>query len=79
MTDRKPGHDPDETPDLEPGGGVRPGDTPPEADQTAEPSGPPPRTSWHFPPTGVGALIAIVVVTLLFVAAAVWVVVDLLG
>ncbi|MFD4368516.1 DUF6480 family protein [Rhodococcus sp. NPDC058521] len=80
MTDANanPGPDPEETPNLEAGGGVRPGDTPPDAGQTSGHSAPEPRTSWSFPPTGVGAIIATVVLVLLFAAAAVWVVLDVL-
>lgn len=35
MTARSPDPDPATTPGLEPGGGVRPGDTPPESGQTS--------------------------------------------
>lgn len=36
MTALPPDPDPDRTPGLEPGGGVRPGDTPPESGSTTE-------------------------------------------
>lgn len=42
---------PDRTPDLDPGGGVRPGSTPPESSGTSGLSAPEPRTSFRFPPT----------------------------
>jgi hypothetical protein len=35
MTTTPPDPDPERTPGLEPGGGVRPGDTPPESGQTS--------------------------------------------
>lgn len=35
MTATPPDPDPERTPGLEPGGGVRPGDTPPESGQTS--------------------------------------------
>lgn len=35
MTAQPPDPSPDETPGLEPGGSVRPGDTPPESGQTS--------------------------------------------
>ncbi|MCR3721534.1 MULTISPECIES: DUF6480 family protein [Prauserella salsuginis group] len=35
MTAQPPDPPPEETPGLEPGGGVRPGDTPPESGQTS--------------------------------------------
>ncbi|MGW6422465.1 DUF6480 family protein [Nocardia sp. NPDC055053] len=66
--------DPDKTPDLEPGGGVAPGSTPPESAQTSGLSAPEPRTSRHFPPTGVAAIVVAVLLVALFVAAAVGVV-----
>ncbi|MFJ2837899.1 MULTISPECIES: DUF6480 family protein [Nocardia] len=66
--------DPANTPDLEPGGGVPPGSTPPESAQTSGLSAPEPRTSRHFPPTGVAAVIVAVLLVAVFVVAAVGVV-----
>ncbi|GGN82899.1 DUF6480 family protein [Nocardia rhizosphaerihabitans] len=63
--------DPDKTPDLEPGGGVAPGSTPPESAQTSGLSAPEPRTSRHFPPTGVAAIVVAVLFVALFLAVAV--------
>ncbi|WP_433624825.1 DUF6480 family protein [Nocardia sp. CA-120079] len=70
--------DPQRTPDLEAGGGVRPGSTPPETAQTSGLSAPEPRTSRHFPPTGVGFLAMAAVLVILFIVVAVLLVVTLL-
>ena len=59
---------PNRTPDLEVGGGVRPGSTPPESSETSGLSAPEPRTSYRFPPTGVVFLGAVVVIVLIFAA-----------
>ncbi|WP_159843774.1 DUF6480 family protein [Nocardia sp. CY41] len=70
--------DPAKTPDLEPGGGVPPGSTPPDTPQTSGPSAPEPSTRHHFPVTGVVAMLIGAVIILLFVAAAVGIVVSML-
>lgn len=59
---------PDRTPDLEAGGGVSPGSTPPESSETSGLSAPEPRTSFRFPPTGWMSLVAVVVIVVLFAA-----------
>ncbi|MCP2193344.1 DUF6480 family protein [Williamsia deligens] len=60
--------EPEKTPDLEPGGGVSPGETPPAAEATAwvhDDTDPP--VTRRFPPTGRTAkIIAGIVVVLLF-------------
>ncbi|UGT60962.1 DUF6480 family protein [Nocardia asteroides] len=63
--------DPARVPDLEPGGGVRPGDTPPDTPQTSGLSAPEPATRHHFPITGVVAIILGVVLVAVFLIAAV--------
>ncbi|EME18964.1 DUF6480 family protein [Rhodococcus triatomae] len=68
MTAPPPDPDPDRTPDLDTGGGVRPGSTPPDSAQTSGLSAPEPRTSYRFPPTGTLALLVIVVIVVVFVA-----------
>jgi len=47
---------PEKTPDLEAGGGVSPGDTPPESPQTSGLSHEQPPMTKHFPAGGVWAL-----------------------
>ncbi|MGG7104952.1 MULTISPECIES: DUF6480 family protein [Rhodococcus] len=71
MTSTPPEPDPANTPDLEAGGGVAPGSTPPEAAQTSGLSAPEPSTSRRFPLFGISALIAVAVIVLVFVAVAV--------
>ena len=63
--------DPARVPDLEPGGGVRPGDTPPDTPQTSGLSAPEPATRHHFPITGVVAIVLGVVLVAVFLIAAV--------
>lgn len=63
--------DPSATPDLEPGGGVPAGSTPPDTAQTSGLSAPEPRTSRHFPPTGIVAVLAAIVLVAVFVVVAV--------
>ncbi|OBI71497.1 DUF6480 family protein [Mycobacterium sp. E740] len=74
MTAIPPDPDPADTPDLEPGGGVAPGSTPPDSDQTAGVGAveSPPRRRWT--PTAVASVIAIVIFLLLFLAVVVSVV-----
>ncbi|MBF6352403.1 MULTISPECIES: DUF6480 family protein [Nocardia] len=63
--------DPAETPDLEPGGGVPAGSTPPDTPQTSGLSAPEPRTSHRFPPTGVAAMVAVLALVVAFVVVAI--------
>ncbi|WP_459545459.1 DUF6480 family protein [Nocardia sp. X0981] len=63
--------DPSDTPDLEPGGGVPPGSTPPDTPQTSGLSAPEPRTRHHFPPTGILAVIATIALVAVFAVVAV--------
>lgn len=69
--------DPANTPGLEAGGGVAPGSTPPDAPQTSGLSDSEPRTSNRFPPTGIAMAIGLIILVLLFVAAAVAIVVQM--
>lgn len=71
MTSTPPEPDPANTPDLEPGGGVTPGSSPPDAPQTSGLSEPEPSTVRHFPFTGIAAMIAVGVIVLVFVIAAI--------
>ncbi|MFI9450652.1 DUF6480 family protein [Amycolatopsis sp. NPDC052450] len=49
MTALPPDPEPEKTPDLEPGGGVSPGDTPPDSGQTSGLSHPQPMPSKAMP------------------------------
>jgi hypothetical protein len=73
MTALPPDPDPDRTPGLEPGGGVAPGDTPPEAGQTAGVSHPQPVPSRR------GPVITLVVVGLLVLLVLGLTIVQILG
>ncbi|MEZ0362166.1 DUF6480 family protein [Mycobacterium sp. pUA109] len=79
MTASPPDPDPAQTPDLEPGGGVAPGATPPDSAQTSGLSEPEPRPRGRLTPTTVAALIAISVFALVFLATAVLLVLHLSG
>jgi len=68
MTAQPPDPDPAHTSDLEPGGGVAPGSTPPDSAQTSGLSAPQPRATRKFTPTVVVSLIALAVFILLFAA-----------
>ncbi|MGV9408661.1 DUF6480 family protein [Nocardia sp. NPDC003693] len=63
--------DPARTPDLEPGGGVAPGSTPPDTPQTSGLSAPEPRTRNRFPPTGIALIVAVLALVAVFVVVAV--------
>ncbi|MEV0685061.1 DUF6480 family protein [Nocardia sp. NPDC050378] len=66
MTSMDP--DPRNTPDLEPGGGVPPGSTPPDSPQTSGLSAPEPSTRHHFPLTGIAAVVFTLVLVAVFAA-----------
>ncbi|MFI6043778.1 DUF6480 family protein [Nocardia sp. NPDC051321] len=69
MTSMDP--DPGKTPDLEPGGGVAPGSTPPDTAQTSGLSAPEPSTRHRFPITGIAAIAVTVVLVAIFAAVAI--------
>jgi hypothetical protein len=79
MTAVPPDPDPTTTPGLEPGGGVAPGTTPPDSAQTSGLSEPEPRPRRRLTPTSVGSLVAIAIFLLLFMAAAVLLVMNMTG
>jgi uncharacterized protein DUF6480 len=78
MTATPPDPDPARTPSLEPGGGVRPGETPPDSAQTSGLSAQQPRARRKYTPATVAGIVAIVVFVLLFVATGVLLVINLL-
>ncbi|MCM6772127.1 DUF6480 family protein [Nocardia sp. CDC159] len=69
--------DPARTPDLEPGGGVRPGSTPPDTPQTSGLSAPEPRTRHHLPPSGVLVMGTVLVLVAAFLVVAVLLVIQM--
>ncbi|MBF6162131.1 hypothetical protein IU453_27205 [Nocardia cyriacigeorgica] len=75
MTSMDP--DPSRTPDLEPGGGVPPGATPPDTPQTSGLSAPEPDTRHRFPFTGIAAIVVTVLVVAVFLVVAVALVISL--
>ncbi|MDX1883960.1 DUF6480 family protein [Mycolicibacterium sp. 120270] len=78
MTATPPDPDPARTPSLEPGGGVRPGETPPDSAQTSGLSEPQPRARRKYTPATVTGIVVIALFVLLFVAVGVLLVVDML-
>ncbi|MEV0108010.1 DUF6480 family protein [Nocardia sp. NPDC050799] len=71
--------DPAETPDLEPGGGVPPGSTPPDTPQTSGLSAEEPATRHHFPPTGILAVVLAIALVAVFVVVAVGLVITIVS
>ncbi|MEU4448174.1 DUF6480 family protein [Actinosynnema sp. NPDC050801] len=69
MTATPPDPDPDRTPGLEPGGGVAPGETPPDSGQTSGLSHPQPMPSRRGPIITLVAVLIITLLTLAFVVA----------
>jgi Family of unknown function (DUF6480) len=78
MTAQPPDPDPARTPSLEPGGGVEPGETPPDSGQTSGLSAAQPRARRKYTPATVAGIGAVVLFVLLFVVVAVLLVVHIL-
>lgn len=79
MTAVPPDPDPADTPDLEPGGGVAPGTTPPDSWQTCKPGEPGPRPKRKFTPTSVAAIVGLMVLIALFIATGVLLILNMSG
>ncbi|RVW09268.1 hypothetical protein EGT67_13540 [Prescottella agglutinans] len=63
---RGPDPDPRNTPDLEPGGGVPTGSTPPASGGTHRVSEHEPDTRDHFPATGVATIVVVAAIVVVF-------------
>jgi hypothetical protein len=70
MTAIPPDPDPVQTPDLEPGGGVAAGATPPASAQTSGVSEPEPRPRRRHTPTQIVSLVALLIFVMAFAATA---------
>ncbi|MGE2718163.1 DUF6480 family protein [Mycolicibacterium malmesburyense] len=68
MTAIPPDPEPANTPDLEPGGGVPPGATPPDSDQTSGVGAVESRPRHRWTPTAIASVVALVIFLLLFLA-----------
>lgn len=79
MTALPPDPDPAETPDLEPGGGVAPGATPPDSAQTSGLGEPEPRPRHKYTPTSVSAIIGLMLLIAVFVAVGVLLIMKISG
>ncbi|MGV0784838.1 DUF6480 family protein [Mycolicibacterium peregrinum] len=79
MTALPPDPDPAEIPDLEPGGGVAPGATPPDSAQTSGLGEPAPRPRHRYSPTSVAAIIGVVLLIAVFVAVGVLLIMKMTG
>lgn len=78
-TAQPPDPDPFQTPDLEPGGGVESGATPPESAQTSGLSAPQASARRQYTPTQVAALIALTLFVIVFLTTAVLLILDAFG
>jgi hypothetical protein len=78
MTAQPPDPDPARVPGLEPGGGVAPGETPPDSAQTSGLSEPQPPARHRITPASVIGIGAAVVLVLLFLVTGVVLLVQLL-
>jgi hypothetical protein len=79
MTAQPPDPDPAQTPDLEPGGGVSSGATPPAAPQTSGLSEPQPSARRQYTPTQIVSVVAIAIFVLAFAATAVGLIMHMAG
>ncbi|CAJ1511094.1 DUF6480 family protein [[Mycobacterium] burgundiense] len=79
MTASPPDPDPANTPDLELGGGVAAGGTPPESAQTSGLAEPAPRPRHRYTPTQIVTLIAVAIFVLVFAGTAVGLILNMVG
>ena len=78
MTAQPTDPDPARTPGLEPGGGVGPGETPPDSAQTSGLSEPQPSVRRRITPTAIFTTVTVAVFVLLFVTTGVLILVNML-
>lgn len=76
MTAIPPDPEPADATGLEPGGGVPPGETPPDSSQTSGVGAVEPRPRHRWTPAAVISLVAIAIFLLLFLGSAAWVLVS---
>jgi hypothetical protein len=79
VTAHPPDPDPANIAGVEPGGGVPPGETPPDSAQTSAVSNPDPPARTRTTPTSVTSIIAIGLFALLFVTIAVLLILKIAG
>lgn len=79
MTAQPPDPDPANTPDLEHGGGVAAGGTPPESAQTSGLAEPAPRPRRRYTPTQIVTLVAVAIFVIAFAATAVGLILHMVG
>ncbi|WP_193048008.1 DUF6480 family protein [Mycolicibacterium baixiangningiae] len=79
MTAIPPDPEPAQTPDLEPGGGVTPGATPPDSDQMSGIGKVEENPRHRFTAGSVTSIVAIAVFALIFLAIAVGLILNMIG
>jgi Family of unknown function (DUF6480) len=79
VTALPPDPDPENAPGVELGGGVAPGDTPPDSAQTSATSNPDPPIHRRMTPTSIVTVVAIGLFVLLFAATAVLLALKIMG
>lgn len=79
MTAHPPDPDPANIAGVEPGGGVPPGETPPDSAQTSAVSNPDPPARTRTTPMGITTIIAIALFALLFLTVAVLLILKIAG
>lgn len=79
MTAQPPDPEPAQTPDLERGGGVTPGTTPPAAPQTSGVAEHQPPNTQRMTPSSVVTVLAVCIFAVVFIAVAVLLVMKIVG
>ncbi|MGP4055707.1 DUF6480 family protein [Mycobacterium sp. 4D054] len=79
MTALPPDPDPKDTPGTERAGGVSPGDTPPDSAQTRATANPDPAAGRNLTPRAIITFVVVGLFVLLFVATAIFLLIDVVG